>query len=111
MNGNSSCATGNTTETCSPADSSVGLAVGLTFFFLLLVIIATVIIYKYHPKIMSLRTLGRRESQEKEDCTGSPQAESHHYTSMVREQSVVQTPVYENLTVQAAASKPAVHTR
>ncbi|GAA6228571.1 uncharacterized protein LOC116699576 [Lates japonicus] len=91
----------NTTSTPTVSTySSAGLAVGLTISFLLVGIVAGVIVYKYRNKIRSRLLSGRRESQKKEDYSETAQAESHEYTSAIREQSSGHTPIYENLTTR-----------
>lgn len=99
------CVSGNDTITCVESGSPVGLAVGLTLFFLLLVIIACIIVYKYCGKTRMLMQLGQSRSQKNEDFTETPQAAPHQYTSMSREQSTGQIPIYENLTAQTAKYK------
>lgn len=91
-----------TTPTSPPAKGHEGMAAGLTVFFLLLVIIACVIVFKYCSKVRKKLQLGHRRSQKKEDCTESPVADSQQYTSIGREQPVAQSPIYENLTTGAA---------
>lgn len=91
---------GNVTGPCPAPSSSAGLAVGLTLFFLLLAIIAAVVVYKFHSKIRSIVQFRQGRSQEKEDPIETPQTEPHQYTSMRREQSTGQTPIYENLTTR-----------
>eukprot|EP00064_Thunnus_orientalis_P003744 superscaffoldBa00000318_g3755 len=108
MSVNNTCISGNSTYACPGRNSSsVGLAVGLTFFFLLL-IVAAVIVYKYHSTIRNMLQFGHRESQVKEDCIETPQNNPHVYTSMIREQSVGQTPIYENLSTQTGYKGPKV---
>lgn len=98
---NNTCVPGNGTDACPGPGSSAGLAVGLTFFFLLLVIVATVMAYKYRGEIRNIWSqFEQRRSQGKEDYTQTPQASSHEYTSMITDQSAGQTPIYENLATQ-----------
>lgn len=97
---NNTCVPGNGTSTCAASGSSAGLAAGLTIFFLLLVIVAGVIVYKYHRQNRSVLQFGQRRSQKKEDHTETPQAVSHEYIGVSREQSIGQTPIYENLATQ-----------
>ncbi|XP_017286837.1 protein GAPT [Kryptolebias marmoratus] len=112
---NSTCVNGNSTSACPPPSSSVGLAVGLSLFFLLLLIGVGLIVFKYHSKIWTLVQFGQRGSQEKDVCAENPQTEEQHYTSMSREQTVGQTvrqtvgqtPIYENLTIQTGYKKSA----
>ncbi len=94
---NNTCVPGNDTEACQTAGSAAGLAVGLTFFFLLL-IVAALLVYKYRSEIRNIWLQFEQRSQKKEDYTETPQANSHEYSSMIREQSTGQNPVYENLT-------------
>ncbi|KAI9541945.1 hypothetical protein NQZ68_025079 [Dissostichus eleginoides] len=82
-----------------------GLAVGLTLFFLLVVIIAGVIVYKFN-KMRDMLQLGKKRRQKKEDFAETPQDDSHQYTSTIHQstsmidQSAGQNPIYENLTTQ-----------
>ncbi|KAM8727361.1 uncharacterized protein AB9X84_001093 [Acanthopagrus schlegelii] len=93
---NDSCANGN--STCTVMSSfSAGLAVGLTLFVLLLVIVSGVLAFRYHRQIMNILPFRHRRSQKKEDCTETPEADSHQYTGLSREQSTAQAPIYENL--------------
>ncbi|KAL3054933.1 hypothetical protein OYC64_017789 [Pagothenia borchgrevinki] len=103
----------NTTEIPTFVSSSTaGLAVGLTLFFLLVVIIAGVIVYKYN-KVRDMLHLGKKRRQKKEDFAETPQDDSHQYTSRIHQstsmihqstsmihQSTEQNPIYENLTTQ-----------
>ncbi|KAM7379125.1 hypothetical protein PAMP_004697 [Pampus punctatissimus] len=101
MNVNNTYARENDTST----SGNTGFAVGLSLFFLLLVIVAGVMVYKYRSKIRNMLQFGHRESQMKEDHTETPQTDSHMYTSMIREPSVRQTPIYENLTTRRTSYK------
>lgn len=107
MSANNTCVPGD--GPCPTSGSSAGLAAGLACFFLLLVIIAAVIMYKYHSKIRNMLQLGHRESQTKEDYTETPQTDPHTYTSMIREQPVGQNPIYENL--NTSNKRPEVNQR
>lgn len=94
-----------------PTNSSdaTGLAVGLTFFFLLLLIVPGVIVYKYHSKIRNMGQFGKRRSQKKEDYSEATQDDdSHRYSSMYTEQPMAQTPIYENLTRTSSYNSPAI---
>lgn len=95
----------NSTNTSNGSYS--GLAVGLTFFFLLLVIVPGVIVYKYHSKIRNMVQFGQRQSQKKEDYSEATQDDSHRYASMYTEQSTAHTPIYENLTRTTGYNSPA----
>ncbi|MEQ2160182.1 hypothetical protein GOODEAATRI_030937, partial [Goodea atripinnis] len=100
---NSTCVQENGTDTCFAPSSSVGLAVGLSLFFIFLAIIIGVIGFIYRNKIGTLvRTLQRR-GQKMEVCAESPQADDNQYTGMTREQP--QTPIYENFQNQKAPFK------
>lgn len=99
---NDTCVLGNDTSSCRASGSPPGLAAGLTVFFLLLVIIAGVIIYKYHREIRNVLQIGHRRSRKKEDYTETPEPTAHQYVSMSREQSTGQTPIYENLTTRTS---------
>ena len=99
----STCVQGNGTDSCLPSSSPTGLAVGLTLFFVFLVVIAGVIVYKFWSKIRILVQFRQSQSQDKEDSTGTSQPDRQ--STIIREQSMVQTPIYENLTVQTAAYK------
>ncbi|XP_078144043.1 uncharacterized protein LOC144542173 [Centroberyx gerrardi] len=81
---------------CEPPGSPAGLAVGLTFFFLLLGMAVGLAVYTQRRKLRNMLQLRRESSQKKEDQTQTPQ-DSHQYTSMIRTQSTEQTPIYENL--------------
>lgn len=108
MTSNNTCVPGNGTNPCPMDPSSpVGLAVGLTFFFLLLVIGAGVIVYKYHSKMRNMLQFEQRRSQKKKDFTETQQGDPHLYTSMIRDQPAGQTPIYENLTTRT--NRPAVN--
>ena len=104
--------TENTTSvpTTMPPDSSpVGLAVGLTFFFLVLAIVIGVIAYMYHSKMRNMMQFVQRRSQKKKDFTETPQCESHVYTNTIKDQPAGETPIYENLTTQT--NRPAAQSR
>ncbi|KAK5888801.1 hypothetical protein CesoFtcFv8_014859 [Champsocephalus esox] len=89
----------NTTENPTlVSNPTAGLAVGLTLFFLLMVIIAGVIVYKFN-KVRDMLQLGKKRRQKKEDFAETPQDDSHQSTSMIHE-STEQNPIYENLTTQ-----------
>ncbi|KAK5919320.1 hypothetical protein CgunFtcFv8_023223 [Champsocephalus gunnari] len=89
----------NTTENPTlVSNPTAGLAVGLTLFFLLMVIIAGVIVYKFN-KVRDMLQLGKKRRQKKEDFAETPQDDSHQYTSRIHE-STEQNPIYENLTTQ-----------
>lgn len=103
---NTTCVIGNVT--CSTTGSPAGLAVGLTLFFLLLVIVVGVIVYKYHSKMRNTLQFVQSRSQKKQDSTETPQDDSHHYTSMITEQPTGQTPIYENLTT-TGRNRPSVN--
>lgn len=111
MTANTTSVPGNATAAHPAPGSPAGLAVGLTIFFLLLVIVAGVLMYKYHSTIRSMLQSGQRGSIKKEDYTDAPQDDSQHYTSMIREQSTGQTPIYENLTTRARDNRCAVNQR
>lgn len=76
---------------------SAGLAVGLILFVLLLVIVSGVLVFRYRRPIMNILPFRHRRSQKKEDCTETPEADSHQYIDLSREQSTAQAPIYENL--------------
>ncbi|KAI3375092.1 hypothetical protein L3Q82_021605 [Scortum barcoo] len=105
------CIPGNGTAECSAPSSSVGLAVGLTLFFLLLVIVAAVMVYKYHSEIRNIwLQFEHRRGQKTEDDMETPQANSHEYTSTITEQTTGQVPIYENLTTQSGGyNRPQVY--
>lgn len=88
-------------------DSSTGLAVGLTLFFLLLVAIAVVLAYKYRPEIMTKLQFGQKRQQKNLEADGAevPPPLSERYCSRERQQSVEQQPIYENVTVQTSSYK------
>ncbi len=102
MPSNDTFVPGNVTSTPLTPSSHAGLIVGPTLFFLLLFIVAGVIVYKYRNKIRNMLQSGHR-SQKKEDYTETPVADSHDYTTLSREQSIGQTPIYENLNSRAPA--------
>ncbi|KAG8014056.1 hypothetical protein GBF38_016342 [Nibea albiflora] len=93
---NDSCVAGN--STCSTSGSSVGLAVGLTLFFLLLIIVAGVFAYKYRSRIMDMLQFAHRRSEKNEDYVETPEPDAHQYS--YGEQPTTLTPIYENLTPQ-----------
>lgn len=82
---------------CAAPRSPAGLAVGLTLFFLLLLIVG-VIGYKFYGSKINLLQLGQRRVQTKQDYIETPKAAGHQYTS--REEAVGPTPIYENLTAR-----------
>lgn len=98
----------NNTIAVATSGPAVGVAVGLTLFFLLLIVIAGLMLYKYHSKIRKILQSRRRSSQKKDTTEVDP----HHYTSMVTEQPGVQAPIYENLTTGTSGySRPTHHSR
>lgn len=103
---NNTCVSGNDTAACSAPGSSAGLAAGLTIFFLLLVIVAAALAYKYHGKI---RNIWLQPEQKKEDYTETTQVNPHVYTSMISEQPTGQNPIYENLTRKTGGNRRSVH--
>ncbi|TDH05690.1 hypothetical protein EPR50_G00125130 [Perca flavescens] len=103
---------GNDTAVCSAPSSPVGLAVGLTFFFLLLVIVAGVIVYKYHSQMRNMLQFVQTRSQKNEDYRETSQEDSNQYTDMNREQSTGEAPIYENFTARTTGhNRPAVNKR
>lgn len=110
MHHNATC--GNGTSICSPpatSSSSVGLAVGLPVFFVLLIIVVAVILYKYqiwkpYETLTMLQSMARR-STKTEDPVQSAEAAPEHYTSLSREQPVEQAPIYENTGYSANRSR------
>ncbi|KAL6104353.1 uncharacterized protein ACO6RY_14100 [Pungitius sinensis] len=108
MSAVNNCVPGNVTASC-PAPSSPGLAVGLTIFFVLLLIAAGVIVYKYHSKMRSMFQFGQRRSHKKQDYTETPE-DSNHYHSGISELSTGQNPIYENLaTLTTRHNRPAMN--
>lgn len=100
MTNNGTCIIGENGSCLGNVDMpsfSAGLAVGLTLFVLLLVIVSGVLMFRYHRQIMNILPFRHRRSQKKEDCTETPEADSHQYTGLSREQSTAQAPIYENL--------------
>lgn len=98
---NSTCVQTNGTDACFAPSSSAGLAVGLSLFFILLVIGVGGVVFKCHKKMRTLVQFEQRGNKEKTVCAEPPQTEDDHYTSMSIEQPEGQTPIYENLTIQA----------
>lgn len=116
MTVNSTCVQTNGTDACFAPSSSAGLAVGLSLFFILLVIGVGGIVFKCHKKMRTLVQSEQRGHNEKTVCTEPPQTEEDHYTRMSSEQPEGQpegqTPIYENLTIQAGYRGPAAqHSR
>ncbi|KAF3699179.1 hypothetical protein EXN66_Car014866 [Channa argus] len=105
MKANATCDR-NGTNTCGPG-SSTGLAVGLPLFFLVLVI-ACVIVYRYHRKIRDMIQFRQQRRHKKEDYSETTQGGAHQYSTMHREESVAQTPIYENVTRTTGYDRPAV---
>ncbi|TNN77074.1 hypothetical protein EYF80_012712 [Liparis tanakae] len=105
------CIPGNDTATCSaPSNSITGLAVGLTSLFVLLLIGAGVIVYKYHSKMRSMLQFEQRRSHKKQNDTETPPEGSNQYVSLIREQPTGQNPVYENLpTRKTGYTRPALN--
>ncbi|KAM8850332.1 uncharacterized protein AB9W97_021558 [Spinachia spinachia] len=111
MIANITCVPGSDTASCPPPSSSrAGLAVGLTVFFLLLLIAAGVIVYKYHSKMRTMFQFGQKRSNKKRDYTETPAEDCPRYLSDQSELSAGQNPIYENLATQTSAHKrPAVN--
>ncbi|KAK9539027.1 hypothetical protein VZT92_004161 [Zoarces viviparus] len=111
MTVNNTCVHGNETTCLAPSSSSTGLAVGLTFFFILLLSVAGAIVYKYHSKMRSMLQFRQRRSHtKKQDYTETPPEDSHQYVSTIGEQSTGQNPIYENLTTRTTGyKKPALN--
>lgn len=78
-----------------------GLAAGL--IILLLAVVGAVIAYKYRQEIMTKLQLTKKRRQKTVDSAEMPQAVPHQYSSMGRQQSTVQQPIYENLSAQTTA--------
>lgn len=96
----------NGTLTPLPASSSpVGLAVGLTFFFLLLGVSAGVVIYIYRNKLIDILQRGRGNGQNKDNHKQTAQNDS--YGCKITTESELQTPIYENLGAKATRQQPA----
>ncbi|KAK2822211.1 hypothetical protein Q5P01_022276 [Channa striata] len=55
--------------------------------------------------------VGQQRSPKKEDYSETTQGGSHQYSSMYREESMAQTPIYENVTRTTGCSRPAVDQR
>ena len=79
------------------ASSHIGLAVGLSLFFLLLVIIAALALYTQRARLGNMFEPGSRSVKKEDDNEDN----SQRYT-MTRAQSSAQTPIYENFTAQAS---------
>lgn len=96
----------NSTVPPVPHDSYTGLAVGLTFL-LLVVVVAIALVYKCRSKIMTLLQFGKERQQKnlEVDVEEVPQAVSPRYSSLDRQQSTGQQPIYENLTAQTSGYK------
>lgn len=109
MNINSTTVAPATISTIPSPGSSTPLAVGLTLFFLLLLIVTGVIVYKYHSKIRNVVQFGLRRSQKNEDYSEAEQDDSQRYASMYTEQSVAQTPIYENLNRTTGYNSPDIN--
>lgn len=89
----------NSTQADLAPGSPAGFATGLTLFFLLLVSIVALVIYKYSSKVRTVAHVGQRKIHKKEDdCADTGRDDSQHYTSLMTGQSTTQTPIYENLT-------------
>lgn len=100
---NNTCNPGNGTSECAAPNSSVGLAVGLTLFFLLLVIVAAVMVYKYRSEIRNIWSqFEHQRGQKTENDMETPQANCHEYISTITEQTTEQAPIYENLATQTS---------
>ncbi|KAK5859769.1 hypothetical protein PBY51_021298 [Eleginops maclovinus] len=84
----------------SSASTNAGLAVGLTLFFLLVVIVAGVIVYKRN-KVRDILQLVRNRRQKKEEFANTAQDDPDHYTSMIKQSTEQTSSIYENLTTQA----------
>lgn len=70
---------------------------------LLLAVVGSVIVYKYHREIMTKLQLTKKRRQKPADSVETPQAVPHQYSSVGRQQSTVQQPIYENLSAQTTA--------
>ncbi|KAL0966656.1 hypothetical protein UPYG_G00297960 [Umbra pygmaea] len=96
MMSNTTCLPGNSTTDCIVEQSqkpNVGLAVGLSLFILLLVVI--VLIYMQHNKLKRMWALDQLKSKE----FNTDQPESSQYTGMVRTLPCSDDfPIYENFT-------------
>uniref|UniRef100_A0A3Q3FGD8 Uncharacterized protein n=1 Tax=Labrus bergylta TaxID=56723 RepID=A0A3Q3FGD8_9LABR len=73
------------------------LASGLTIFFLLLVVAACLIVWKYQSTIRYTFQSWQRRSVKKEEYTETPQADPRPNSYVSTEQMTGQTPIYENL--------------
>lgn len=93
--------------------SSPGLAAGLTLFFLILilVIVAGLIIYKRRSNSRNMLQPPQRSIQKKDPYSETTRDDSHQYSSMYRDQSISQSPVYENLGRTAGYRRPEVDQR
>ncbi|XP_077415644.1 uncharacterized protein LOC144044851 [Vanacampus margaritifer] len=101
MQFNHTCVLVNGTA-CAAPNSPVGLAVGLTLFFLTLAAVAVTIAVKFYKNKWNLPLLGQRKSQKK-DSVVTTQFD-HQYASMVRTQSSENAPIYENLARQKSGA-------
>lgn len=104
---NVTLSSGNSTVASLLIYSSTGLAVGLTLFSLLLVVVAVALAYKYRTEIMTKLQFGKKRRQKnlEVDVAEVSQAVCHQYSSPGIEQSMGQQPIYENLTVQTSGCK------
>lgn len=104
---NTSVQTNATGSQPSSEISDMGLTVGLTVFFvfLLLVIVVGVFTVKWFGRLRGILPLGPTGSREKEDdlCVETPRIvkECHKYTS--RPEISTQIPIYENVTRTTSA--------
>ncbi|KAM9790657.1 uncharacterized protein ACBT44_019131 isoform 1-T1 [Syngnathus typhle] len=98
---NNTCLPVNGTE-CAAPTSPVGLAVGLTLFFLMLVTIGVMITVGFCKDEWNLPLLGQKESQQME-CIQTPQGD-HQYVGMIRTQSTENPSIYENMEGQKSGA-------
>lgn len=96
----------NSTATPATRESSTGLTVGLTLL-LLFVVVAVALAFKCRSKIMTTLRFGKKRQQKtlEVDVAEGPQVVSHRYSSLDRQQSIGQQPIYENLTAQTGGYK------
>lgn len=93
---NTTCLSANSTTDCldsASLSSSVGYAVGLPLFFIVLGVVIA-LIYTKHSKLRNMGQLDQLKSTE----VNTRQLEGSQYSSMVRPPPADPSPIYENFT-------------
>ena len=107
MSVNNTCQNGSLSPGCAPqpAESSIGLAVGLSIFFLLLLLMVPIVFYVLKHYHSNMWRLDRARPGKREDPAQiEQQLAAQRYSTMGRAPAGAEpSPIYENYSGQTSA--------